>query len=191
MAGLDDILRMLPIDQVAARLGVDPDTAQAAVTQGGGAILAGLQQNAATPEGSAAIEAALGKHSGPGAVVETERIDIAAVDTADGEKILGHVFGGNEQQVAATLTDNPQTAGIDFGKLLPMLAPIVMGMLAKNQSTAQTSGSSSTDASASGGGIGDIIGGLLGGSSGPGGSGGSAGGFDVGGLLGGLFGGGR
>ncbi len=183
MAGLDDILKSLPIDQIAAQLGVDPDTAQAAVAQGGGAILTGLQANAATPQGSAAIEAALGKHADAGDVT-----DLAAVDTADGDKILSHVFGGNEQHVAQTLTQDPQTAGIDFGKLLPMLAPIVMGMLAKGQSSASTPAPSDAG-SGNGGGIGDLIGGLLGGL-GSGGSGASSGGgLDIGGLLGGLLGG--
>ena len=171
MAGLDDILKMLPIDDIAAKLGVDPGTAQAAVEQGGGAILSGLQKNASTPEGSAAIEAALGKHAGSSAPASVDE-----VDTADGEKILGHVFGGKEQEVAQTLTSDSQTAGIDFGKLLPVLEPIVMGMLAKSQGSQQSAGA--------GGGIGDLIGGLLGG-------GGSkqGGGFDIGGLLGGLLGG--
>lgn len=175
MAGLDDVLKMLPIDQIAAKLGVDPATAQAAVEQGGGAILSGLQKNAETPEGASAIEAALGRHTGVG-----DAVDVDAVDTADGEKILSHVFGGREQQVAKSLTDAPQTAGIDFGKLLPMLAPIVMGMLAKNQSGGAPA------AGGSGGGIGDLIGGILGGG---GQQSGSGGGFDIGGLLGGLLGG--
>ena len=172
MAGLDDVLKMLPIDQIAAKLGVDPATAQAAVEQGGGAILSGLPKNAETPEGASAIEAALGKHAGVG-----DAVDVDALDTADGEKILGHVFGGREQQVAQSLTEAPQTAGIDFGKLLPMLAPVVMGMLAKNQSGGAAS-------AGSGGGIGDLIGGLLGG-----GGQQTGGGFDIGGLLGGLLGG--
>lgn len=177
MAGLDDILKMLPIDQIASKLGVDPGTARQAVKEGGGAILAGLQKNAEAPGGSEAIEKALGKHTGLG-----DHVDVDAVDTADGEKILQHVFGGNEQQVAQKLSDEPQTAGIDFGKLLPMLAPIVMGLLAKNQ---QSQGATA----GGGGGIGDLIGGLLGGGQTGGQAGGQAGGIDIGGLLGGLLGG--
>jgi hypothetical protein len=172
MAGLDDILKMLPIDQIASRLGVDPDTAAAAVQQGGGAILSGLQRNAASPEGASAIEAALGTHGGLG-----DSVDVDQIDTTDGGKILGHVFGGREQEVAKALTDEPQTAGIDFGKLLPILAPVVMGMLAKNQGPG-----ASAQAAPSSGGLGDLLGGLLGGSS-------SGGGIDVSGMLGGLLGG--
>lgn len=176
MAGLDDILTMIPIDQLASKLGVDPDTAAQAVEQGGGAILAGLQKNAQSPDGAAAIQKALGKHQGLG-----DAVDVDSVDTQDGEKILQHVFGEREQAVKKTLTEAPQTAGIDFGKLLPMLAPIVMGLLAKKQ---QPAGEAQAQGS-SGGGIGDVIGGLLGG------RGQQGGGLDIGGLLGGLFGGGK
>lgn len=164
MAGLEDILKVLPIDQIAEKLGVDPATASKAVLEGGGAILGGLQKNAQTPDGASAIEAALGKHQGLG-----DQVSLDQVDTADGSKILTHVFGDDAGQVAKKLTDEPQTAGIDFGKLLPVLAPIVLGLLAKNQSSSASSNS--------GGGIFDAIGGLLGG--------GQGGGIDLGGLLGG------
>lgn len=182
MAGLDDILNLVPIGDIASKLGVDPATAQKAVQEGGATILSGLQRNAQTPEGSAAIAQALAKHAGQG-----DAVDVGAVDTADGQKILGHIFGGQQQQVAQHLTDSPQTAGIDFGALLPMLAPVVMGLVAKK---------SSGDAGAQdqGGGLGGLIGGLLGGGSAGGQQGQQSGGFDLGGLLGGLgglFGGGR
>lgn len=170
MTGIDAILKALPIDQIAAQLGVDPATATKAIEEGGSTILTGLQRNASTPDGAAAIERALGKHAGLG-----DAVDVGAVNTADGEKILGHIFGGQESAVAQKLTSEPGTAGIDFGKLLPLLAPVIMGLLAKNQSAAPAGGESS-------GGIGDLIGGLLGG-------GGSGGGLDLGGLLGGLLGG--
>ncbi|GAA2000072.1 DUF937 domain-containing protein [Microbacterium ulmi] len=178
MAGLDDILKQLPIDQIASKLGVDPAVAQQAVQEGGATILSGLQRNAQTPDGASAIEKALGKHTGLG-----DTIDVDQVDTVDGDKILTHVFGDQKEQVAKKLTDEPQTAGIDFGKLLPMLAPIVMGLLSKGQQQA------APQAQAGGGGfdIGGLIGGLLGGGGGQAQS--SGGGIDIGGLLGGLFGG--
>lgn len=186
MAGLDDILKVLPIDRIAARLGVDRETAAQAVQQGGGAILSGLQKNASTAEGASALQNALGRHTGLG-----DHVDLEKVDTADGEKILRHVFGGREQDVAQALTAEPRTAGIDFGSLLPMLAPIVMGLIAKNARTADSTASDGDAASApaSSGGLGDVLGGLLGRSGATTGSG--DGGLDLGGLIGGLLGGSR
>lgn len=182
MAGLDDILKALPIDQIAAKLGVDPTVATQAIQEGGGAILGGLQRNAATADGASAIKQALGKHTGM-----PDTVDVGQVDTADGDKILGHIFGGNQGAVAQKLTDEPKTAGIDFGKLLPMLAPIVMGLLAKKGGANSAASEAAPETAQSGatsqgsGGIGDLIGGLLGG--------GGGGGFDLDGMLGGIFGG--
>ena len=177
MAGLDDILDALPIDDIARQLGVEPGEARRAVEEGGSTILAGLQRNAQTPEGAAALEKALGAH---GAETAGGKIDLKNLSTSDGKKILGHVFDGKEQQVAQKLTEEPKTAGIDFGKLLPILAPIIMGLIANQQQK-----SAPSQGGSAGGGLGDLIGGLLGGSS-TGSS--SPGGLDVGGLLGGLFG---
>lgn len=177
MAGLDDILQALPIDDIARQLGVPPSEARRAVEEGGATILAGLQRNAQTPDGAAALEKALGAHGGETA---SGRIDLNNLSTTDGQKILCHVFGGQEQQVAQKLTDEPKTAGIDFGKLLPILAPVIMGLIADQQQK-----SAPSQGGGAGGGLGDLIGGLLGGSA-TGSS--SPGGLDVGGLLGGLFG---
>ena len=182
MAGNDDILKALPVDQIAAKLGVDPSVAKQAIEEGGTTILSGLQRNAQTPEGSQAIFTAVGKHAG---TVGEGAVDVDSVDTADGQKILGHIFGDQKDAVAQRLTSEPKTAGIDFAKLLPILAPIVLGLLAKKQGGAAGQAGSGSGS----GGIGDIIGGLLGGG-GAGGAGGTAGGgIDIGGILGGLFGG--
>lgn len=186
MAGLDDILKALPIDEIASKLGVEPNEARKAIEEGGATILSGLQANAKTPDGAAAIEKALGKH---GAEVSGGSVDLSAVDTADGQKILGHIFGGQEHEVAKKLTDEPQTAGIDFGKLLPMLAPIVMGLVANAQKGKVTTADAAAPEGAGGFDVGGLIGGLLGGGAGSAGAGHSAGGIDIGGLLGGLLGG--
>lgn len=190
---LDDILKQVPIDDIAAKLGVSPDVAKQAVEEGGAVLLGGIAKNAETPEGSAAIQNALKKHEGKAGATTVDEID-----QADGGKIVKHVLGDDEQEVATKLTESSSTAGIDFGKLLPMLAPIVMGLIAnKNKET------KSADGAESGGGIGDLIGGLIGGGDKGGSSGGigdllggvlgggssSGGGIDLGGIIGGIFGG--
>ncbi|MEJ1089415.1 DUF937 domain-containing protein [Microbacterium sp. Mu-80] len=172
---LDAILKQVPIDDIAKRFGVSQDVARQAVEEGGAALVGGLAKNAETAEGSSAIEQALSRHEGFSGASSVDDID-----EADGEKIVQHVFGGKEKEVAGTLTSSEKTAGgIDFGKLLPMLAPIVMGLIA-NANKGKADG---------GGGIGDILGGLFGGG---GDSGQTSGGGigDILGGLGGLFGGG-
>ncbi|WP_295034309.1 DUF937 domain-containing protein [uncultured Microbacterium sp.] len=195
---IDEILKQVPIGDIAQKLGVSEDVARQAVQEGGAALIGGLAKNAETPEGSAAIEAALAKHDGFSGASSLDD-----VDEADGEKIVSHVFGGNADQVAQTLTNDQKTAGIDFGKLLPILAPIVMGLIANGQKGSTGGGGGLGDilggllgggqqqgqAAGTGGGLGDILGGL-GGLLGGGGSGSSGGGgIDLGGLIGGLLGG--
>lgn len=174
---LDDILSQVPIDDIAEKLGVSPDVAKAAVEQGGAVLLGGLAKNASTAEGSSAIENALKRHEG-----STGATKVDDVDQEDGGKIVSHILGSNQKDVTDKLTSSKETAGIDFGKLLPILAPIIMGLIA-NANKGKGGGAAE---SSSGGGIGDIIGGLLGG----GGSGGASTG-GLGDVLGGLLGGGN
>lgn len=174
---LDDILSQVPIDDIAEKLGVSPDVAKAAVEQGGAVLLGGLAKNASTAEGSSAIENALKRHEG-----STGATKVDDVDQEDGGKIVSHILGSNQKDVTDKLTSSKETAGIDFGKLLPILAPIIMGLIA-NANKGKGGGAAE---SSSGGGIGDVIGGLLGG----GGSGGASTG-GLGDVLGGLLGGGN
>ncbi|QEO09888.1 DUF937 domain-containing protein [Protaetiibacter larvae] len=202
MADFDDLLSQIPIGDIAGRLEIDPDDARDAVQKVLPGLVGGLQANAADPAGAASLEKALEKHSG---LPSLRALD--DIDTTDGEKIVGHVFGANTDQVAARLADASPSSGVTSGiiaKILPIVAPIVLGWLANKflgqggQSSATTPASGGIEdalggllggggAPGGGGGLGDILGGLLGGGSG-GSSGG--GGLDVGSILGGLLGGG-
>ncbi len=202
----DEILSQIPLDQLAQQLGVDEATAEQAVRQAVPALLGGMEANAQDPGGAASLEKALGQHAGS----PFEGLDLGQVDTADGEKIVGNIFGDNSEQVINKLGGDSGGSGI-MQKLLPILAPIVLSMLAgkflgQGQGQAapgQASGPMPSGGSTGGledllgsaaggggaagsaGGIGDLLGGLLGGS---GGSGGSS--DAIGDLLGGLLGGG-
>ena len=178
---LDDILAQVPIDDIAAKLGVSPDVAKTAVEQGGAVLLGGLAKNASTPEGSSAIEDALKRHEGTAGAAKVDDID-----QADGGKIVSHILGDDKEKVTQKLTESKDTAGIDFGKLLPILAPIVMGLIA-NANKGKSPSSGSAEAPSGGGGIGDVIGGLLGGGNSSSGSSGGG----IGDILGGLLGGGK
>ncbi|MFT4156711.1 MAG: DUF937 domain-containing protein [Microbacterium sp.] len=179
---LNAILKQVPIDDIAERFGVSPDVARQAVAEGGAVLLGGLAKNAESEDGASAIEKALGRHEG---FSGAQKVD--DVDQEDGEKILGHVFGSEKQAVVEGLTASEKTAGgIDFAKLLPILAPIILGVIANMNKNKSASTETASDAAAQGGGIGDLLGGLLGG-----GQSSSSGGLgDILGGLGGLLGGG-
>lgn len=191
MTELGDILGQIPVDQIAGMLGTDRQTAQAAVEAAVPTLLAGMHSNAQAPDGAASLESALSQHQN--GLIEGG-VDVAQVDTADGEKIVSHVFGGQQDQVASQLAGTAQLGGVGgdlMKKLLPILAPIVMSYLANKVlgGRGQSSGAGGAGGSAQAGGIdlGGILGGILGGAGG--GAGGGQGG--LGDLLGGLLGGGQ
>ena len=83
------------------------------------------------------------------------------VDENDGDRIVGHVFGDQRGQVVRQLgtTGGASTTSDLMGKLLPILAPIVMAYLAKRLGGGAAAGGQS-------GGIGDLLGSVLGGMAG-------------------------
>ncbi|WP_315097163.1 DUF937 domain-containing protein [uncultured Cellulomonas sp.] len=203
MAAVDDLTAAIPIDQLAARLGVDTATASSAVAAALPALLGGIQANAQDPAGAASLSRALGTKD-PALVAGG--VDLDRVDTDDGAKIVRNVFGPNQDQVVAALGSDSRTPDQSIiAKVLPLLAPIVMAFLAKQLAGRSGSSAAEQESGASGGGLGDLLGGVLGGGGSSGGglggvlggmlgggsSGGSAGGIDIGSILGGLLGGGK
>lgn len=96
------------------------------------AILGGLADNARDPKGAESLLGALDKHDG--SALQNLGPQVASAEaTADGTKILGHIFGDNQETVTQNLAAK---SGLDVGsiaKMLPALAPVVMGMLAKKK----------------------------------------------------------
>ncbi|MEZ5380069.1 MAG: DUF937 domain-containing protein [Acidimicrobiales bacterium] len=120
------------IAQIAQALGTDESKAQGAIGSALPAILAGLANNTQKPQGAEALASALEDHS-PSVFDQLGNV-VKSAGGADGNAILAHVLGqkrgGVEQQLAG------QT-GLDLGaisKLLPMLAPLVLGYLSKQKS---------------------------------------------------------
>lgn len=182
---LDDILGQLPVDQIAARLGVDHDTATRAVESALPALVGGMQANAQHPDGAASLASALGQHDDDliGSV-STGGAGLDQVDTQDGEKIVGHVFGEQQPQVVSRLAGS---SGVDkalMDRLLPILAPLVLSYLSKRLLGGAGPKVGGID-------LGQVLGQVLAGSSSSGRRGGEVDLGDVLGGLGGLLGGGR
>lgn len=199
MSDIQELLGQIPVQQIASMLGTDTASAQAAVEAAVPTLLAGLQNNAQAPDGAAALESELARHRNG---LADGGLDPSQVDTQDGEKIVGHVFGGQQDQVANRLAGTANLGGVGgdlVRKLLPILAPIVMSYLAKKVlGGGQGSGGQSSPAGGGGIDLGSILGGILGGGlgglgsggSGAGGQGGGPGSGGLGDILGGIFGGG-
>jgi hypothetical protein len=194
MGAVEEILSEIPINQLAGQLGVDNRTAEQAARQALPALLGGIQANTDDPGGAASFARAVQQHDG--GLVEGG-VDLDQVDADDGDKIVGHVFGPNRDQVENRLGAVGGVGGQDLiAKLLPILAPIVMAWLSKKLSGG--AGSSGPDfgsvfggGSGGAGGLGDLLGPILGSVLGGGAGAGRGGGDPLGDLLGGLLGAGR
>lgn len=137
MSGLlDSLLEQLPpgaANQLAGSLGVDESAVGKLISAGLPAILGGLANNTQKPEGAAALSAALEKHD----TSIFDNLDGLAAGSgdqnSDGNKILGHVLGGRRGAVEQQLASSTGADLSIITKLLPMLAPLVMGYLANQK----------------------------------------------------------
>ncbi len=127
MSDIDEIMSSLPIDQIAAELGVDPTEVQQAANSTLPALLGGMQANAADPAGAASLAAATKQHD---PLLLAGGVQLADIDQQDGAAIAHHIFGAEEDQVVSKLGAASGNNDL-IRKLIPILAPIVMAYLAK------------------------------------------------------------
>ena len=118
-------------------------------------LMQAMKRNANSSEGASGIMGALQKHDGSildnlGGLFSGENINAVS---DDGGKILGHLLGNKQSNVQNALS---QKSGIDagsVGQILKVAAPILMGVLGKQQRQSNVNSSS---------GIQGLLGGLIG-----------------------------
>jgi hypothetical protein len=125
------------LSQISRHLGTDQATTRQAVDTALPALVGSLASTAQQPQGASGIQQLMGSHAdvlgGLGSL-----LDAGAPD--DGGGILGRILGRHQPEVQQGVQ---AASGLDSGqtrKLLMMLAPIVLGALAKraaSQGTAQ------------------------------------------------------
>ena len=167
--------------QIGAQIGADPNQTQTAIAAALPALVAGLQQQAATGGG---LQQAL-EQDHDGSILDdlSGYLDGTAnlsPRTTNGSGILDHLLGDQQQGVQQALSAKSGLDMSSIAQLLPLLAPIVMGMLGKQA----RAGGTATGSAGGMGDLGSILGGLTGGS-----SSGSTGG--LGDVLGSILGGDR
>lgn len=182
---------------IAKQLGTDSGTTQNAIGAALPLLLGGLAKNSAAPEGAAALSNALGSHSGDilGNVLGAIG---GGSHQQTGLGILGHLFGGQREDMASQVGAASGLNGGQAMQLLATLAPLVMGALSQH-SQQQGGGASGLGGllqaglgmaqqqapAGAQGMLGSVLGGLLGGQGGAQGQSGAAGALS--GLLGGLL----
>ena len=115
--------------QLANAIGADEGAMGPLISAALPAILGGLANNAKSPAGAASLSNALNDHN------DSVFGDLGSIlgGGGPGEAILGHVLGGKRAPVEQELAGQ---TGVDLSmitKLLPLLAPLVMGYLSKQK----------------------------------------------------------
>ena len=161
MAGILDLLNSdmgkQIIRSVSEKTGLDASQATNVVSSTLPALLGQMQNNLTSKEGASGLLTALtsGKHDG--SILGNISGFLNGGDFTDGNKILGHVLGGNQEKMVQGLSSKTGVDSSIISKILPMLAPIIMGYLAKQ---------TKKDGVSTGSGLNDILGGLMGGNGG-------------------------
>ena len=144
------------LQSIARELGIDEAQAASAATALAPAVLGGFQKTAEEhPQGLSGLGGLLGQLGGGGLLDSV--LSSTPTDTGAGNNVLGQIFGSKDvsravaQNAAAQSGHSPEL----LKKMLPMLAMVVAGYMAKSHAAQQP---------ASGGGLGGMLGGLLGGS---------------------------
>lgn len=124
------------LGQLAGALGADNDAVSKGVAAALPALLGGLARNARQPSGAGAIASALGNDH-DGSILDSLGMILGGSPWAQqqanrhGESILGHVFGDNRPRVEQQVQQTSGLSSAMVSKLLPLLAPIVMGYIGR------------------------------------------------------------
>ena len=131
------------VDQISQNVGAQPSAVNSVIQMALPAILSGLANNAANPEGAQSLNNALEQdHDGSildnlgglgGLIFGGGQQATAPSRQADAGGILGHIFGNNQGQVAQQISNQSGLNAGQVAQILMMLAPIVMGYLGKQK----------------------------------------------------------
>lgn len=165
MFGLDQLLGQeqgnAALNEISNNVGAEPSLVNSAIQMALPAIIGGLANNAASPQGAESLNNALDQHDGSvldnlgglGSLIFGQQQQAAPPPPQyNAGGILGHIFGSNQGQVAQQVSNQTGLGMGQVAQILMFLAPIVMGYLGKQK---QTQG---IDA----GGLGGLLGGLTG-----------------------------
>ena len=163
------------VEAISRELGVDQSTAQSGLNALLPAVADGMRgQASASPQGFGGLGAILGQLGGGGLLANVLAPEPTNVD--QGNQVLGQIFG-NKDTSRAVAADAAQKSGVSsdlLKKMLPIVAMLVAGYLAKQHDSSSTGAAPGAAPAQDGGILGQILGGI--GGSGGGSSGGGLGG---------------
>lgn len=136
MAIIDTVQQYLgssQVNEISRQLGVDQNTTERAISSALPMILGGMAGHAAQPQGAETIKQAVATHANATDNIQQLVQTGPPADVGVSGGLLGRILGGHRDTVEQGVQ---QTSGLDPDKtkrLLMMLAPIVLGVIARRQ----------------------------------------------------------
>lgn len=146
------------INGVSQQLGLSKDQTASALGSAMPLILGAMKNNSSSSDGAMGLLGALSNPKHGGGILEnlSSVLGGSSIDDdvlTDGGNILGHVFGGQENNAAGAIS---KSSGIDMSSaisLMKVAAPFIMGYVGNKAKSSNI---------ADGNGLSDLLGGLLG-----------------------------
>lgn len=129
---LQQVMTTDNINTLSGMLGTDTKTTQTAVGAAIPALLAALNKEASTAQGATALSNALAKDHDGSILDNITGYLSSGGDLTDGNKILGHLLGSNQESIANSLGSVSGLGGQNMNALLAGLAPLVLGAVGKD-----------------------------------------------------------
>ena len=142
------------VAQLSKNFGLDSQSTRNVLEQLAPALSRGIQRNAGTPKGMEELMSALQRGNHQRYAEDLSHISRAET-IADGNGILGHIFGSKDvsRNVAGYASTQTGVSSSIIKKLLPVVATLAMGALSKRTQA----GRALQSAPAAGGGLPDIL----------------------------------
>jgi hypothetical protein len=160
------------IEQIGRQAGMNSSQTSAAMGAVVPMLLGAMAKNSSSPEGASGLLGALDTDH-DGSILDDLGGFLGGSMTnsrsANGSGILKHILGGNQAPVESGLANKVGVDSQSIGKLMTIVAPLIMAYLGKQKRSAGSSGFDS-------GGLGGLLGNLAGGSS-------QGGGIDIGDIM--------
>ena len=152
------------VSAISENLKIDSKQVSSVISNALPSLLGAMQKNASTPGGAEALAKALGDHAmNAGNIVN----NLKGADLIDGSKILGHIFGGNLNNVLGGISKQTGVASNAVNNILASIAPSLLALLGKQNGNSGAAGLGGLlgallggGQSQSTGGLGSILGGL-------------------------------
>jgi hypothetical protein len=118
------------LKNLSSQIGADEKQTQSALTAAVPLLMGALSLNAQKGDGAQSLDRALEKDH-DGGILDNISGFLGQGDTSMGAGILGHVLGGKQTRVQQGISQSSGLSSEASGKLLAMVAPLVMGALGK------------------------------------------------------------